>query len=104
MPRRSTRATSWWLAVLDADAALEQMDRRSLAVVELRLVREAIARYREARAPGKALRGAKVTAVATLAFVVAIVLFTWLARRIASLRRHPGCPGSRRSGCRACMY
>lgn len=73
------------VAVLDADAALEQMDRRSLAVIELRLVREAIARYREARAPGKALRGAQVSAVATLAFIAVIALFTWLARRVATL-------------------
>jgi len=72
-------------SVLDADAVLEQMDRRSLAALELRLVRETISRYREARAPGKALRGAKVTTVATLAFIAVIVLFTWLARRIEIL-------------------
>jgi len=71
-------------AVLDADAALEQMDRHALAVVELRLVREAIARYRDARAPGQVLQGVKVAAAAAIGLVLAIVLVAWLSRRIAA--------------------
>jgi small-conductance mechanosensitive channel len=71
-------------AVLEADAALEQMDRRSLAVVELRFLREAIAQYREARQPGRIMQGVKVTAAAVTALALAIVLVTWLSRRIAA--------------------
>jgi len=72
-------------AVLEADAALEQMDRQSLAAVELRLVREAIARYREARTRGQVLRGLQVAAVATLALAIVLVALTWVSRRIAAL-------------------
>jgi len=71
-------------AILDADAALEQMDRRSLAVVELRFLREAIAQYREARQPGRIMQGVKVTAAVTVALLLAIVLVAWLSRRIAA--------------------
>ena len=70
--------------VLDADAALEEMDRRSLAAVELRLVREAIVRYREARAPGQVVRGLRMAAIATLVLVAALVLLAWSSRRIAA--------------------
>jgi small-conductance mechanosensitive channel len=72
------------LSVLDADAALEQMDRRSLAALELRLVREAIARYREARGPGQVMRGVEIAAAAALGLALAVILVTWLSRRIAA--------------------
>lgn len=71
-------------AVFEADAALEQMDRRSLAVIQLRLLRETIASYREARAPGQLMRGVKVAAAVTVALVLAVVLVAWLSRRIAA--------------------
>jgi small-conductance mechanosensitive channel len=73
------------LGVLEADAALEGIDARSLAAVELRLVREAIVRYREGRTREQVLRGLQVTAVATVGLVAALALLVWLSRRVAAL-------------------
>jgi small-conductance mechanosensitive channel len=73
------------LGVLDADAAVEQVDRRALAEVELRLVREAIVRYRADREPAKLRAGAINAFVATAAFFAAIFLLVFACRRIASL-------------------
>jgi small-conductance mechanosensitive channel len=50
----------------------------------LRFLREAIAQYREARQPGRIMQGVKVTAAAVTALALAIVLVTWLSRRIAA--------------------
>jgi len=76
------------MGVVDADAALEGVSRIELAVAHLARIRQAIAGYREARAPAALSRAAMRTAIATLllAAVIAAVLFVW--RRLdAVLRR-----------------
>jgi small-conductance mechanosensitive channel len=72
------------MAVLDADAQVELVDRRALAEVELRLIRDAIVRYRAERTPERLREGARNAALATLVFVVALVAVLWIARRIAA--------------------
>jgi small-conductance mechanosensitive channel len=72
------------MAVLDADALVEQMDRRALAEVELRLIRDALVRYRAERTPERLREGIRNASLATLAFVVALVAVLWVARRIAA--------------------
>jgi small-conductance mechanosensitive channel len=72
------------MGVLDADAAVEQVDRRTLAEVQLRLVREAIARYRAEREPAR-MRAAAINAVvATAVFLAALVIAIFAWRRIAA--------------------
>ena len=70
-------------AVLDADAAIEQVDRRALAEVELRLIREAMLRYRAERAPERIREGVRNALVATAVFIGALVLLLWACRRLA---------------------
>jgi small-conductance mechanosensitive channel len=72
-------------AVYDADAALEGMERHALAGLELRLIGEAIAAYREARTPGKLARGIEMAVAATAALLVALFLLLWVSRRVASV-------------------
>jgi small-conductance mechanosensitive channel len=72
------------MGVFAADAALEGMDRHALALVELRLIGQAIAGYRESRAPGMLMRAVERTAAATGALVLALALVVWASRRVAS--------------------
>jgi small-conductance mechanosensitive channel len=74
------------MAVLPADARLEDISPETLALAHLMRIRQAVASYREARSPG-ALRAAAVRSiVATLLLVAAILAslkFTeWLNRRL----------------------
>lgn len=71
-------------AVLDADAELAQIDRRALAEIELRLIRESIVRYRAERTPERVRAGVRNALLATLAFLVGIVVVIWAGRRIAA--------------------
>ena len=70
--------------VIDADAELVQLDRRALAEIELRLIRESIVRYRAERTPERMREGVRNALLATLAFLVAIVLVFWIGRRVAA--------------------
>lgn len=72
------------MAILEADAVLEDMDRRAYALVELKLISDAIAGYRAARTPGQFARGLRMAAVATGVLLAAIVLTVWLSRRLAA--------------------
>ena len=79
------------MAVVDADAELEQVGRSDLAAVHLRRIREAIAGYRDARS-SSALRSSAISiAVATLVVVLAIFLLRrvrqWI-ERILTARLH----------------
>jgi small-conductance mechanosensitive channel len=51
----------------------------------MRLMREAIVRYREARSRAQVVRGLQVAATATVALVAALAILIWLSRRIAAL-------------------
>jgi small-conductance mechanosensitive channel len=75
------------MAVVDADATLEQLDRRTLAAVHLTRLREAVADYRAARSPA-ALRRAAIaagagTAVLILGVAALLRFWRWLDRVLA---------------------
>lgn len=73
------------MSVLDADAALEDVDRRTLATTYVERIQEAIADYRRNRSPA-AIRTAAIRAtLATVIFVPALWLVLWLARRLRRL-------------------
>jgi small-conductance mechanosensitive channel len=73
--------------VLDADAELAQVDRRALAEVELRLIRDAIVRYRGERTPERIRAGIQNALLATAVFLVTLVLVVWIGRRIAAIAK-----------------
>jgi small-conductance mechanosensitive channel len=79
------------LAIVDADAELEQVGRRGLAAVHLERIREAIAGYRDARSSSALRRTAVSIAVATLVAVLAIFVVRrvrqWI-ERILTARVH----------------
>jgi len=69
------------MAVVDADASLEQVSRSTLAAIHLMRLRQAIVDYREARS-ASALRTNALNALgATAALVVAVVAVFWSWRR-----------------------
>ena len=70
------------LAILDADAALEQVQRNWLAAAHLVRLRQAVLDYRDARAPSALRRDAAVSAIATILLIVAIAVLGWLWRFI----------------------
>jgi small-conductance mechanosensitive channel len=65
------------VAVVDADALLESVDRGVLAQAYLMRIRQAIAAYRHDRTPPALIRSALYIAAASLAFAI----FLWLGRR-----------------------
>jgi small-conductance mechanosensitive channel len=65
------------VAVVDADALLESVDRGVLAQAYLMRIRQAIAAYRHDRTPPALIRSALTVAAASLAFAI----FLWLGRR-----------------------
>jgi small-conductance mechanosensitive channel len=70
------------LAIVDADAALEQVQRTELAAAHLVRLRQAVLDYRDARAPSALRRDAAVSAIATILLVVAIAVLGWLWRAV----------------------
>jgi len=73
------------VAVVEADAALEQVGRNDLANAHLLRVRQAIVDYRAARTPAALQRAAIATLVATLVLTAGIALLLWLWRRLNAL-------------------
>lgn len=73
------------MAIFDADAQLEYVSRRELALVYLTRVREAIEGYRVARESRNLLRGVLYTLAATAALTVAVTGLAWLLRRLNGL-------------------
>ncbi len=73
--------------VFDVDAALEldNMPRGLLAEVYLQRIREAVEKFRLDRAPDRLLRSGLFAAGATVGFVVLLLLFLWLFRKLVSL-------------------
>jgi small-conductance mechanosensitive channel len=72
------------MAVLPADAQLEQVSPASLALAHLMRLRQAVASYREARSPGALRQAALQSLVATLVLFGAILV---LLRAAASLNQ-----------------
>src|SRR5205809_7858447 len=73
------------MTVVDADAALEQVQRPELADVHLARIREAISGYRAARSAGALRHDAVYSLIATLVFAAAIVVLVWFWRWIDRL-------------------
>jgi len=70
------------VALAPADAHLEQVGPLTLANADLARIREAIAKYRNARSPAALKRGVVNALVATVVFGAAIVAFLWGWRRV----------------------
>ena len=73
------------MAVLNADAALENIDRRTLAGVYLQRVQAAVEDYRDARRPDVLRADALRAVIATLVFFGALWLVLWTTRRVRAL-------------------
>lgn len=65
------------VAIFDADARLESLDRKVLTIAHQQRIREAIVEYRRIRAPRALMGSALYISVASIAFAV----FIWLGRR-----------------------
>ena len=73
------------MAVIDSDAALEQLNRQELAAIHVGRIQRAITQYRASRSP-EALRGAVINAaVATVVTLAAVAVLFLLWRRFDGL-------------------
>jgi small-conductance mechanosensitive channel len=72
-------------AVVDADAALEEVGRPQLAAAHLTRFRQAILDYRAARSPAALRSDAVATAVATAVLAVVVVVLVWFWRWVDRL-------------------
>ena len=79
---RISRGSEVITAVVDADGALEQVDRPILARAHLIRIQEGIRLYRENRSSGAWWRNVRRALAATAIFAVAVVLLWWLRRRV----------------------
>jgi small-conductance mechanosensitive channel len=70
------------MAVVEADAALEQVGAADLAGTHAQRIRQAVAEYRSARLPAALERDAFNILLATIALAAALVFVIWLTRRI----------------------
>ena len=70
------------VTVVEADAALEQVRRPGLAAAHRAKIRDAVARYRDARSPEALRRGAMNAVGATVAVAALIALLLWFWRRL----------------------
>jgi small-conductance mechanosensitive channel len=68
------------MTIFDADARLENLERKLLAQTYLVKIRETIIDYRQARTPKALITSVLYIAFATFAFMI----FVWLGRRVAS--------------------
>ena len=68
--------------MVDADARLEGVGRRELAVVAVDRIRSTIAQYRTDRQPGAILAGALKALGDTVVLALGLVMFLWLWRRL----------------------
>ena len=70
------------MLVTDADARLESVDRKVLALNIARDIRQAVADYRQARSRGALMHSAVLSGVATAILAVLLALVIWLSRRL----------------------
>jgi small-conductance mechanosensitive channel len=79
---RISRGTQVIMAVVDADAALEQVDRPILARAHLIRIQEGLRLYRENRSPGAWWRNVTRALIATGILLGAVAVLFWLRRRV----------------------
>ena len=70
--------------VTDPDAELEGLRRDQLATVILQRIQEAMRSYREDRSRAKLLEGAVRSVSALAVFLIALILFRWISRRMTA--------------------
>ena len=70
------------MAVVDADAALDQVNAADLAVGHAQRIRTAIVEYREARSEAALERDVINIAIATVIIVIVVGLMIWTTRRV----------------------
>ena len=70
------------MGVVDADAALEQVERLTLATANVDRLRRAITEYRRARSPAAVRTAVIRSLVATAVLVLSLVAIVWGARRV----------------------
>jgi small-conductance mechanosensitive channel len=70
------------LGIVDADARLEGVERRELAIVAVDRIRSAIKQYRTDRQPGAILAGALKALGDTVVLALGLAVFLWLWRRL----------------------
>ena len=70
------------MVLFEGEAAIVGLSRGAVAEVYLRRIRQAVAQYRRDRSPEALGRAAGMSAVATLAFGVVVVVTFWLYRRL----------------------
>jgi small-conductance mechanosensitive channel len=75
------------VAVTDADAMVEALDRRLVARIFVERIQGALRAYRLAREPQVLLRGAQHAAGATVLLLAAILVLRWAFRRLEALFR-----------------
>ena len=68
------------MVVFDADARLESLNRKTLAELLVRTMREAVASYRQARTREALLQSAAHAAVATVLLAALVTLVVWVSR------------------------
>ena len=79
---RISRGTQVIMALVDADAALEQVDRPILAQAHRQRIQYAITLYRENRSSGAWWRNATRALIATGILLVSVLVLFWLRRRV----------------------
>jgi small-conductance mechanosensitive channel len=82
---RLVAGTTTLMTIIDADAALEQVQRAELAAVHLSRMRQAVTAYRQARSPAALRRGARDALTATILLALALVAVWQLRMRAESL-------------------
>ena len=78
-------ANRFLMLVTDADARIEEVDRRVLARAVVERIQRGIRAYRAARQPEAFARGAWRAAGATALLVAALAAFLWVVRRLEAL-------------------
>jgi small-conductance mechanosensitive channel len=78
---RITAGDSFLVAVTEADAKLEALDRRTLAMVYVERIQRGMRAYRQAREPGVLLRGVWQALGATVLLLAALSGLLWAFRR-----------------------
>ncbi len=78
-------ANRFLMLVTDADARIEEVDRRVLARALVERIQRGIRAYRAARQPEAFARGAWRAAGATALLVAALAAFLWVVRRLEAL-------------------
>jgi small-conductance mechanosensitive channel len=68
------------MVVQDADARLESVDRKALALAIVQNIRTAVAAHRQARSRGALIHSAVLSGVATAILAALLVLVVWLSR------------------------